>query len=304
MNPDESNSPYATIDAKLAEVIDTLPDRPGWHERWQHLAAGCADLERLAVYQAIRDSRVVPEDAGFYLISWQMDAMVDERAETALAHLEEHLRVIEAAHGLEEEDLWEAGEAPAEYKEALQQYHHAWERLFADQLDAHGEHTMAALFRADRDEYERRTEAGRQFFFGSVPEGEPDVSDFLESLFDAIAAGLTPESPMGPLGFRWREEEDFWEIDAYPTPVELIGGATDGAVVTPGFSLDLEQLRSAFDQVEDLGWNALGWPDGDGPFIWLEGVYQGHDIFLRVLSEAPEGEEPGAKLRLPPKEPD
>ena len=109
---------------------------------------------------------------------------------------------------------------------------------------------------------------------------------------------------MGPLGFRWRDEEDFWEIDAYPTLVELIGGAADGAVVTPGFSLDLEQLRLAFEQVEDLGWNALGWPDGDGPFIWIEGVYQGHDVFLRVLAEAPEGEEPRVKLRLPQKDPE
>ena len=55
---------------------------------------------------------------------------------------------------------------------------------------------MAALFRADRDEYTRRSEAGRQFFFGSEPAGESDVSDFLESLFATVAAGLTPESPM------------------------------------------------------------------------------------------------------------
>jgi hypothetical protein len=266
MNPGASNSPYATIDAKLAGLIDTLPTRPGWYERWQRLGAEPADEERLAVYQAIRDSGVLPEDAGFYLVSWELDAIADQHAETALAHLEDRLRAIEAAHGLEEGDVWAPPEAPAEYQEALQQYEHAWDEILAAEHDAHGEHAMAALFRADRDEYTWRSEAGRQFFFGSEPEpaDEPDVSDFLESLFATVAAGLTPESPMGPLGFRWRDEEDFWEIDAYPTPVELIGGAADGAVVTPGFSLDLEYLR---------------------------------------LAEAPEGEEPRVKLRLPRKEP-
>ena len=34
MKPGASNSPYATIDAKLAGLIDSLPARPGWYERW------------------------------------------------------------------------------------------------------------------------------------------------------------------------------------------------------------------------------------------------------------------------------
>jgi hypothetical protein len=58
-------------------------------------------------------------------------------------------------------------------------------------------------------------------------------------------------------------------------------------------------LRNAFERVDELGWNAFGWPDGDGPFISIEGGYLGHDVYLRVLAEAPEGEEPGAKLRVP-----
>ena len=127
MNPGAGNSPYATIDAKLAGLIDTLPARPGWYERWQRLGAEPADLERLAVYQAIRDSGVVPEDAGFYLVSRELEAIAEQHAETALAHLEDRLRAIEAAHGLEEDDVWEPGEAPAEYEEVLQQYDHAWD---------------------------------------------------------------------------------------------------------------------------------------------------------------------------------
>jgi hypothetical protein len=61
---------------------------------------------------------------------------------------------------------------------------------------------------------------------------------------------------MGPLGLRYAEEDGFWELTVYPTPVELVGGARDGAVVAPWFSLDLEQLRAAFAPVTALSWNA------------------------------------------------
>lgn len=82
----------------------------------------------------------------------------------------------------------------------------------------------------------------------------------------------------------------------YPTPVELLGGAHDGAVVIPGFSLDLERLRSAFDSVLDFGWNALGLHGPEGPYVHVEGIYQGCEVYLQVLAQAPEDEAPGLKF--------
>src|SRR5207249_4449253 len=143
-----------------------------------------------------------------------------------------------------------------------------------------------------------RNEAGRQFFHGPHLVDEPDDSDWLDSLLEAVGASLEPESPMGPLALRSGEEEGFWEVDVYPTPVELLGGADDGALVSPPFSLDLEQLRATFARIDSTGWNAFGWYNEEGPVVWIEGSFQGHDVFLRVLAQAPEGEEPGAKLRV------
>ena len=114
----------------------------------------------------------------------------------------------------------------------------------------------------------------------------------------AVVESLEPESPMGPLGLRYHEDAGFWEVDVYPTPVEMVGGADDGAIVSTNFSLDLERLRSCFERIDDAGWNAFGWPSGDGPFVWIEGLFRGHDVWLRVMAEAPEDEEPGAKLRV------
>jgi hypothetical protein len=69
-------------------------------------------------------------------------------------------------------------------------------------------------------------------------------------------------------------------------------------VVDPGFSLDLNQLDDAFDDVEDYGWNALDLNYPEGPHIYIEGTYQGHDVYLQVLAQAPDDEQPGLKVDM------
>lgn len=121
---------------------------------------------------------------------------------------------------------------------------------------------------------------------------------WMESRIDVVCGCMEAHNVMGPLGFRWSEEEQVWEIIVYPTPIELVGGAADGELVSPGFSLNVQELQSNFDEVAEVNWRAhdFGPQDPDGPQISIEGVYQGRDVYLTVLSEAPENEEPGLKL--------
>jgi len=75
-----------------------------------------------------------------------------------------------------------------------------------------------------------------------------------------------------------------------------MGGRHDGKIVVPGFTLDLEQLRTAFDSVVALGWSSLGLGPDEGPHVSIEGSFKGREIFLQVLAQFPDGEEPGLKL--------
>jgi len=120
----------------------------------------------------------------------------------------------------------------------------------------------------------------------------------METLVEVISECVEAHSPMGPLGYRYLAQGDPCELMVYPTPVELVGGAEDGAVVLPGFSLDLHVLLAHFDRVEACRWSphGLGPYDPDGPCVSIEGLYQGHDVWLRVLAEPPEDEEPGLRL--------
>ena len=123
---------------------------------------------------------------------------------------------------------------------------------------------------------------------------------WMQSLIDLVASCMEAHSEMGPMAFRWGEEEDAWDIMVYPTPGELIGSADDGALVSPGFSLDVQELTTAFEELVDVRWraHAFGPHDEEGRHISIEGVYDGHEVYLQVLSDAPEDEEPGFKVDL------
>jgi len=69
-------------------------------------------------------------------------------------------------------------------------------------------------------------------------------------------------------------------------------------VVSPGFSLDVERLRSAFDRVDAIVWQAhrYGPHDDSGPCLAIEGSFQGQEVWLQVLEQAPKDDEPGTKF--------
>src|SRR4051794_1428924 len=158
MDADHSDSDllHTAIDATLTELIARLPIRPPWYDRWRGLGPDPSEEDRLAVYQEIRNSQILPEDAGFYLIAWQVDSIASAHAETDLRHLDERLEAIEAAHPLVDEEAWESGEASAEHELVLEEYHQAWAAIFIAQLEEHGEPAIAELFQSDPEEFERR----------------------------------------------------------------------------------------------------------------------------------------------------
>jgi hypothetical protein len=289
---------HHAIHAKLAQIAAAASTPPTWYEAWLCLGPDSPMEENLSVYRAVRGAGSLPQEAGFYLVSWQIDAITNDVAAESLKELEDRVERIIGKYGLNEEDLCLTEGTPAEYDQALRQLHDAWGALFTSKMEEFGESEMARMFRTDRKQFAQTSEAGRQFFFGPEYGDDEEDLEWLDNLQDAVAACVEAESPMGPLGLSYGEEEGFWEITIYPTPVELVGGADDGAVVTPGFSLDLEQLRSAFDSITAIGWNALGLNYSEGPHVYVEGVYEGRDIFLQVLAYAPEDEDPGLKVNV------
>ena len=219
------------------------------------------------------------------------------RAEHEQQEFEERLREIRKEHGLGEDEEWLPGEAPPEYERLLDESHAAWDRLYAQTLEEFGEREVARLYRHDREEFERRFAAGRAFFHGPQDAAAGGEPPWLHELISHIAEGVEATDVSASLGCRFRRDDEqeggAWEVLMYLRPVEIVGGAADGEVLTPGFKLALQHLRSAFERVDALRWDALGSPDGEGPQVSVEGRYRGEPVLLHIAARAPEDVEPG-----------
>ena len=248
------------------------------------------------MYQAIRRSGTLPDDASFFLVATLIDDITLRDADV-LREYQDRLKALEKQYGLGEGSVWPAGTAPAGYDELRQQYYRAWSEIFACKLAQLGEREMARLFRNDEQRFHQLTDAGRQYFFGPESNAENMPGVWLHRLVEAVAGCMVADCPMGPLGYRYGEDEGQWDVDLYPMPVELIGGAVDGQVMAPGFFLDIEKLRGLFERIDDMAWQSLGFPSDNGPHISIEGVFQGREVFLQVFAYAPKDEKPGMKLQ-------
>jgi hypothetical protein len=125
------------------------------------------------------------------------------------------------------------------------------------------------------------------------------IPSWLEPLIEAAAAGLTVHGPVGELGLRYREVDGLWDVLLYALPVELVGGAHDGGLAAPGFTLDVRKLLPAFTRMDALGWDAHGTsPENvaDGPCLSVEGEFAGRKVWLRILAYAPEDVAPARKV--------
>ena len=48
--------------------------------------------------------------------------------------------------------------------------------------------------------------------------------------------------------------------------------------------------------MHDFSWKALSFVDDQGPYVSIEGMLWGREVYLRLLASPPEDEEPGLKV--------
>ena len=134
---------------------------------------------------------------------------------------------------------------------------------------------------------------------GNEENNDFQPEEWLEEFIDLINGCIEAHSPMGPTTWRYGMEEELHHLIISPTTVKLVGGEWDGEEVVPGFSLDVDSLLSLFDEIEAVYWkHRRGWgrKDEEGPRLSIEGIYQGRDVWLRILAEPWEDDEPGMEL--------
>jgi hypothetical protein len=190
--PDE-DSLLAAVDVKLKGIAEASRSPPSWYGDWRRLRPESTEEERLAVYQAIRDSGCLPEEAGFCLVSWRVEVMAHLEAETSLQNLDNRMKALEETYQSEEGEPWPNDQVPEGYEQLSRQYQDAWDGIFVRKLNAFGEQEMADLYSAAPEQFERRYKIGLQYFQEPVKVGKVVSADDLvkvTSCLDAPRADL------------------------------------------------------------------------------------------------------------------
>jgi hypothetical protein len=320
---------YDEIDALLRTVADELPRRPDWYPRLAQLDRSAIPETRLPVYQAVRDDGCLPEDAGFFLVSYavedmsldgqrlmqrvgeEMDRMEEEEGDDPAALDEDD---FDDDEGFDDEfdqeafledyrwrhpevELFEdaeirAGDTPEEWYErarAVSLKRHIWKNLTAG-----GEREMADLFVRHADEYRQRHEKGRRYFFDPPEREAAHLRGAVQELYDHVRQCVGSRLPMGPLACRWSTDFGFIDLQIFPTPMELVGGPQDGAVIDPDVDFDLLRIQDAFDSIDGIGWTLDG-EDREFHYICFRGIFRGYDVWVTVFAGAPSNEKPTIK---------
>lgn len=99
---------------------------------------------------------------------------------------------------------------------------------------------------------------------------------------------------LAPVGCHFHENSEVetpqWEVTLFVSSTEVYGGSQDGHRAFSPFMVDLTKLMSALDVVESCYWQAQAMAEDDqlGPHVGIEGLFQGHSVWLRITAQPPD----------------
>ncbi len=113
--------------------------------------------------------------------------------------------------------------------------------------------------------------------------------DWLAAMVNDIALRILPVDPLAPIGCHYAHVDDCWEVTLFVSASEVVGGEYDGERFASAYQFDLVGVEAHFDDVTALGWQPIEFGEGDdvGPHIAIEGVRDGHQVWVRVAAFPP-----------------
>ena len=118
--------------------------------------------------------------------------------------------------------------------------------------------------------------------------------NWLAKLANQVASEMTGVDILSPIGchyFRNEGPAEQWEISLFAARTEIVGGQRDGVETLSRFTLDLKSIACIFSEVKRFHWQGLPFgsesEDEVGPHISIEGTFEGHSVWLRILASAP-----------------
>lgn len=159
---------YSNLLAKLEDAVSTSTSARDLFTLLRENGSNATRDERLAIYKKIRDARVWPEEASFYVIAWTIRIVADEKIffkhpNPEFADVDSRMDTVKKSYGLEEDEDW-PGEAPEEYEALRKERDSIRHRIMIETFRQCGENEMADLYLNNRERFDELFEAGRRYF--------------------------------------------------------------------------------------------------------------------------------------------
>lgn len=126
------------------------------------------EMAQLGMGRVFRDMGLCGGDVALYLIASPLRRIADgeierqlEDAESVFAKLARKMQEMEKVYQLPDGVFWTLAESPGEYRKLHEEWEAQAAAVTAGVLRSHGEFQLAHLYLNEREEFERRYEAGR-----------------------------------------------------------------------------------------------------------------------------------------------
>lgn len=112
---------------------------------------------------------------------------------------------------------------------------------------------------------------------------------WLAAMANELALRILPVDPLAPIGCHYAHIDGCWEVTLFVSASEVVGGEHDGERFASAFQFDLVGVDALFNEVTAMGWQPIEFGDGDdvGPHIAIEGLREGHRVWVRVAAFPP-----------------
>ena len=129
----------------------------------------------------------------------------------------------------------------------------------------------------------------------------PSPPSWLSDMANHLASLMHDVDVLSPIGCHYfhNHHKDEWEVTVFASSTEVVGGEWDGYHTPSKFCFDILRAFEIFDEIKVVAWQALpvSYEDELGPHISIEGLVEGHKVWVRILSESPESIEPGRRIQ-------
>ncbi len=166
--------PHQALKAMLLGLGQTNAHE-SWRSQLEELDENSTHEQSLRAFQAVRDAGFLPKVASSYLVSWQLELIVEDRVmeDEEYSGLSAQMAAIERQHGVECLEDWEPAQVPPAYRTLMAKQDSAKNRIRLDTYREFGETQIADLIQSQPAEFLRRFEEGRRFFHNPLPGGQP-----------------------------------------------------------------------------------------------------------------------------------